>query len=157
MRRTLKLILALSATAAAGCSVAATGPETEFNGIKYTAEVADIVGALGTHQYSVIVTLTNTSGVQQTRTYPASCPVRIRLYRVADNSLLYDETRRVCDETPAATISVDAFSSKTLQSGVRFSTTFVGDSLPHTTYTVRAVVKTEGTRFVEVLAGTIAL
>ncbi len=148
MPRPIQLILALSALAAASCSSDVAAPQNEYNGIRYTAAVAP--NGIG---FTVIVTLENTSGVQQLRTYPAACPVRIRLYRTADNFRLYDETTWPCDATNTATITIDAFSSKTLQSGARSATTVTGDSLPHTAYTVYAVVRTEGATLVEVRAG----
>jgi hypothetical protein len=158
MRRTLKFILAFGATAATGCSTDVAAPQNEFSGIKYTAEVADVPGPIsGTHQFSVIVTLQNNGGDAKTRTYPASCPVRIRLYRVSDGRLLYDETKWTCAADPLVTLTIDGFSSKTLQSGTRFPTNVMGDSLPHTTYTVYAVVLTEGSTLVEIRAGTISL
>jgi hypothetical protein len=153
MRRTLKLILALTAMAGSGsCSTDPGAPQTEFNGLKYTAEIAP--NGFG---FTVIVTLQNPGGTAQTRTYPAACPVRIRLYRTANNLRLYDETTWPCSATPLATITIDGFSSKTLQSGARSATTVAGDSLPHTTYTVFAVVLTEGATLVEIRAGTYTL
>ena len=157
MRRTLKFILALGAMVAAGCGTDVAAPQNEYGGIRYTAEVAESSSQSGAKQFIVIVTLKNTGGGAQTRTYPASCPVRIRLYQVSDGRLVYDETTRPCAANPLVTLTIDGFASKTLQSGVRFATTVLGDSLPRTTYTAYAVVLTEGSTLVEVRAGTMTL
>jgi hypothetical protein len=70
--------------------------------------------------------------------------------------LLYDETRKPCASTPEATLLLEGFGSKTMTSGVRFPGVVAGDSLATgtTLYTVRAIVQTEGSKFVEVDAGT---
>ena len=157
MLRLSKWTVPLGALLIAACgSDSGTGPQTEFDGVKYTAAVV-LVPTGGQTLLSVVVTLTNTGGETRSRTYPASCPVRIRLYRSADNALLYDETRRACSAEPTATVSLASLESKTLQSGVRFPGTIAGDSLPFTTYVVRAVVLTEGTKEVLINAGTYAL
>jgi hypothetical protein len=105
----------------------------------------------------VIVTLQNNTGAVQTRTYPAACPVRIQLFRLSDNALLYDETRLPCDKTVTATLTLIGLGSTTLNSGVRFPGTIAGDSLPLVTYTVRVVVLTEGTSSVVLNAGSFNL
>lgn len=154
MRHALKFVLALGGIAAAGCSTDVAAPQNEYNGVKYTAAVNEIISPVGAKQFAVIVTLQNTGGGPQERTYPAACPVRIRLYRASDGVLVYDETQWPCSATPTATITIDGFSSKTLQSGPRFPTVVMGDSLPHTTFTVYAVTFTEGSTWLEIRAGT---
>jgi hypothetical protein len=155
MRRCLSVALV---AAAAACSTdLGSGPPSEFDGIKYTAEVQDIVsGSSGARQFAVVVTLQNLTSSTKTRTYPATCPVRVRLYRSSDNFLAYDETLRSCSPTPTSTITIPAQGTSTLTSGVRFPATVAGDSLAtgQTTYTVRAIVTTEGDKEVLIDAGT---
>jgi hypothetical protein len=158
-------VLVLLLVTAAGCSTDVSGPSTQFGGVKYTAVTNDIVtcplgvtsGPQCHHQFSVIVTMQNTTGATLTRTYPAGCPVRVQLYRLSDNARLYDETRWACDATPVATITLPGFSTTTLSSGVRFPGNVAGDSLPLVAYTVRAVVFTEGAASVIINAGTYTL
>jgi hypothetical protein len=153
----------LATLAFLGCSQdLGSGLPTEFDGVKYTAQVVQFdVGSQNPPSpvivFNVTVTLTNTGTAQQTRTYPAACPVRVRLYRQADGALMYDETRRNCDPQPTATINLGGQESKTVQSGIRYPSTIAGDSLPFTTYIVRAVVPTEGAKLVLLTAGTYEL
>jgi hypothetical protein len=157
MDRSRTLLLAIAALSVASCGQdLGTEAPTEFDGIKYTAETV-LVPTGGQTLVSVVVTLQNTGTASQTRTYPASCPVRILLFRQADDVLMYDERRRECGSTPVATITIDGLSSKQLQSGVRFPSSIAGDSLPFTTYNVRAAVMTEGTKTVLINAGTYIL
>ena len=148
--------LVICAMAAAACSGSSTGPSDVYGGIQYTATVSDIAGTQGTHQFAVLVTLHNTTTTTQTRTYPSGCPIRIRLYRQADNRLVYDETKITCTTTIPTTISLNPDESKTLTSGIRFPSAVIGDSLPATTYNVKAIIQTEGTKVVELTAGTYA-
>lgn len=157
MHRARTLLLALATVSVASCGTdLGTEPSTVFDGIKYTAETV-LVPTGGQTLVSVVVTLQNTGSGAQTRTYPASCPVRILLFRQTDDALMYDERRRDCSALPTATITIDGQSSKQLQSGVRFPGSIAGDSLPFTTYNVRAAVLTEGSKTVLISAGTYTL
>jgi hypothetical protein len=160
MNRSLTLILALGAASLSACSDD-LGPGTPnsvvIDGIRYTASVNEIIANNGSRQFTIIVTLSNQTSEVKTRTYPAACPVRVLLYRAADDFLVYDEEQRPCSATPTATVTISGSSTATLQSGIRFTGTVAGDSLPLTTYTARALVKTEGSREVIVNAGTVNL
>lgn len=151
---------ALAALALAACSDdLGSGTQSVFDGVRYTARVVtyDVGIMKPILVFAVFVTMTNTGAGQQTRTYPAACPVRLRLYRQTDGALMYDETRRSCDPQPATTITLAGQETKELQSGIRYPSTIAGDSLPFTTYLVRAVLATEGSTLVTVPAGTYQL
>jgi hypothetical protein len=140
--------------AAAGCASDGTGPVTEYDGVKYTATVATIQSGGSLTQFAVLVTLENMTTATVTRTYPAGCPVLVRLYRVGDGRRMYDETLRTCTFTDPTTIQLTSRATATLTSGPRLPGTVLGDSLPVATYIVHAVVQTEGATFVELAAGT---
>jgi hypothetical protein len=157
LRRTLMIVAGAGAVAAAACGGNAsgsgpTGTNNEFAGVAYTATVEEIP-ALTTRRFTVMVTLRNTTGQTVTRSYPAGCPVRIRLYRLLDGELVYDESDLECAFADPATITLAPGESKTLQSGPRWPPAVVGDSLVPSTYNVGAVLKTEGTTAVEISAG----
>jgi hypothetical protein len=122
-----------------------------INGVKYTARTNSLILADG-ERISIIATLENVSSVNQDREYPATCPVRIRLYRPADGFKMYDETLTTC-VSDTVTLSIPVAESRDLQSGLRKVTDVLGDSLPYNTYAVRAVVQTEGPGVLEVVAG----
>ena len=113
------------------------------NGIHVTASVSEIVTNSNPPtpypkiQFSVKVTLANTSGTAATLSYRPACAVRIQLRR-ADDSKVYDETTRQC-EPGLASITIAAQSQETLNSGIRFPTSVLGDSLAPGRYRVVAV------------------
>jgi hypothetical protein len=92
-----------------------------------------------------------------TLTYPATCPVRVRLYRLADTTLAYDETRRQCDQATIATVRIDPGKQWDIGSGFRDHGAVAGDSLPGATYIVRAVVSLDQVQSREISAGTVLL
>ncbi len=47
MRHALKIVLALGVIAAAGCSTDVAAPQNEFNGVRYTAAVNEIISPSG--------------------------------------------------------------------------------------------------------------
>lgn len=157
MRVSRTLVVALVLVSTAGCGTDPSGPKTEYDGVKYTASVNTIQSGMSLTQFAVLVKLENMTTATVTRTYPAGCPVRVRLYRESDGRLVYDETSRPCSFTEPATITLPSRTTHTLTSGPRLPGTVLGDSLPVATYTVRAVVTTEGTTHVEVLAGSYAI
>ena len=108
--------------------------------------------------YNLLVTVSieNTSAVPITLTYPASCPIRIRLYQPADDALVYDETKVVCPFDDQATITISPGATRSIGSGFRGMVGIVGDSLRFATYRVFAVPQMEGHVF-EVPAGSITL
>jgi hypothetical protein len=153
--RSLATLLIVATAASCGGNASASGPigvSNEFGGVAYTAEIREIVSTT-TRRFMVVVTLSNTRGIAATRTYPAGCPVRIRLYRVSDGVLVYDESKTPCAVTDPVTVTLFAGESMTLQSGVRWPPNVLGDSLAAVRYYVGAVVQTEGTQFVEIAAG----
>ena len=153
--RSLAALLPVAAAVACGGNASASGPigvSNEFGGVAYAAEIREIV-ATTTRRFSAFVTMTNTKGLAVTRTYPAGCPVRIRLYRASDGVLVYDESRRPCTYSEPVTLTLNAGESKTLQSGVRWPPDVLGDSLAAVRYFVGAVVQTEGAQLVEIAAG----
>ena len=148
----------LAVAAGLGCSTDVAAPPSNFGGIQYTASVAGVSAGTGhVPLLNAIVTLQNTAGVVQTRTYPLSCPVRIQLYRLSDNALMYDESKLPCDMTTTGTLTIPGLASTTLSSGVRFPGNIAGDTLPLVTYTVRVLVLTEGTKQVLINAGSFNL
>jgi hypothetical protein len=153
MRVSRKAIAAAALIGAAGCGTDPVGPKTEYGGVKYTAAVNTIQSGMSLTQFAVLVTLENMTTATVTRTYPAGCPVRIRLYRDSDGKRVYDETLRTCAFTNPATLQLTSRATFTLTSGPRLPGTVLGDSLPVATYIVHAVVQTEGTTVVEIAAG----
>jgi hypothetical protein len=153
MRSSRRLIGVLSMVAFAGCSSDAVGPATTFGGVQYSAAVNTIQSGSSLTQFTILVTMKNTTTATVTRTYPAGCPVRMRMYRSSDGKRVYDETTRTCTFTDPATITLQSLGTATLTTGPRLPGTVLGDSLPSATYIIRAVVQTEGTTFVEVDAG----
>jgi len=157
LSRTLMMVAGAGAVAAAACGGSAsgsgpTGTGNEFAGVAYSATVTEVTAST-TRWFSVVVTLRNTTNSDVTRSYPAGCPVRIRLYRALDNALVYDETTVTCGFTEPNTFTLEPGASRTLQSGTRWPPTVVGDSLPASTYNVSAVLQTEGPQAVEISAG----
>lgn len=151
--RVLKIVCWSALVGALACGDGVSAPETTFDGIKYTAATNTITSANGATQFTVLVTLENTTGGTLTRTYPATCPVRIKLYRASDQALLYDESRRDCDMSITATLTIGGRETAQVSSGVRFAQNVLGDSLPSTTYNVKALVLTECTKTVLIDAG----
>lgn len=145
MRRAIGLVAVL---ATVSCAVDPVGPQTEYDGVKYSATPTN-VPIIG---FVVLVKMENMTTAVLTRSFPAGCGVRIRLYRPIDGRLVYDETRWPCDYTTPVTITLQPRASSQLTSGGRNSP--LGDSLPAASYIVHAVVRTEGTKHVEVDAGT---
>jgi hypothetical protein len=143
--------------AVAGCATDGTGLQTEFDGVRYTATVSTIQSGMSLTQFAVLVTLENMTTTTVSRTFPAGCPVRIRLYRQADGRLVYDETQRTCDFTTTTTIQLQSRETHTLTSGPRLPGTVLGDSLSSATYSVHGVAATEGATMVELAAGTYLL
>jgi hypothetical protein len=132
--------------------------QTTWGGVKYTAETRILTQSNSPQvQFTVVLTLQNTNRTSVTRTYLAACPVRIRLYRQANNQLVYDETRRACGSTTQVEITLNADERRDLSSGVRLPASVAGDSLAFATYIVKAVPTTEGDNVFEVNAGTVFL
>jgi len=156
MRKACAIFCTLSAAAyAAGCTASASGPigvTNEFDGVRYDAEVREIVSTT-TRQFIVVATLTNIRGLAVSRSYPPSCAVRVRLYRMPDHVLVYDETTVPCTFGEPTELTLYPGESKTLQSGVRWPPNVLGDSLAATRYYVGAVVQTGGDQFIEIAAG----
>lgn len=140
--------------AVAGCGTDGTGPQTDFDGVRYSATVSTIQSGQSLTQFTVLVTLENLTTATVTRTYPAGCPVRVRLYRQADGARVYDEVLLTCSVTTPATITLTSRESKTLTSGPRTPASVLGDSLTAGTYIVHGVAQTEGATFVELNGGT---
>jgi hypothetical protein len=119
--------------------------EPTVNGISATASVNEIVTysvpatTYPKIQFSVKVTLANTTGTTATVSYRTACSVRIQLRR-ADDSKVYDETTRAC-EPGVASLTIPAQSQQTLFSGIRFPATVLGDSLAPGRYRVVAVLQ----------------
>jgi len=144
----------------AGCgSDGPSGPSgagVTINGVFYSATVTEVVHSTS-RQFSVTVRLENRGNDEARRNFPVSCPVRVRLYRQLDGKLVYDETKLACASSDLATLAIPAGQQYTLSSGIRFPATIAGDSLSTTSYIVKAVAQTEGTRLVELTAGTYTL
>jgi hypothetical protein len=158
-RSTLARIALLStALAISACSSDEDDPmEPETTpAVVYSASVSETRFSAG---YSLLVTLSieNISLFPVTLTYPASCPIRIRLYEPADNAPVYDETRVICPFDGQATLTISPGATRTIGSGFRAMVGIVGDSLRFATYRVFAVPQMEGSGVVEVPAGSVTL
>jgi len=104
----------------------------------------------------VIVTLKTTGSRRNTRTYPWVVPFAF-VVPIRRQCAVYDETKINCDQAFDRNIIVGAQESKDAAIGVRFPSRCFGDSLPAATYTVRAVVLTEGTAQVLLDAGSASI
>ena len=133
--RTILVVALVGAVAGAGCGDGVSAPQSVYVTIRYSAAVVPTAGF-----FNVAVTLQNTTSGATTRTFPTGCAIRVRLFRAADDALLYDESRVPCPPGDSTTIAIPGSGAYTLYSGLR---TF-GDSLPVTTYYVRLYVLTEG-------------
>jgi hypothetical protein len=106
---------------------------------------------------SARVTLTNTTAAAIDRTYPAGCPVLLRLYRESDQALVYDEGQRPCVVTTPIGFRVEGQASTVLASGTRFNPTVAGDSIPAGTYRAAVLLRITGMNPIEIEAGTYRL
>jgi hypothetical protein len=132
----------------------ATGPTAalQVDGIQYSASVGESVARNGRIFFVVTVTLRNRTDQLISRRYPVGCAVQVRLYRLIDRSRVYDEGRRGCAPADSLSVSIPAGGSIVLSSGLRYPPT-ITDTLPAVQYDVRALVRTERSGPVEVLAG----
>lgn len=155
-RRVALLAAALAIGACSSTEEAAITAPTSTDGVVYSASASETRFEAG---YNLLVTLSiaNTTAAPVALTYPASCPIRIRLYQPSDNALVYDETRVPCPSDTQATLTIPAFSERTIGSGFRGMVRIVGDSLRFATYLVFAVPQTEGAFVFEIPAGSITL
>jgi hypothetical protein len=153
--RVAPLLAALAMACSSVEDVVVTEP-TLTPGLVYSASTTELRIDAG---YSLLVTLSieNTSTAPITLTYPASCPIRIRLYQPSDNALVYDETRVACASDGEATLTISPQDSRSIGSGFRGMPRIVGDSLPFAIYRVFAVPQMEGAAVFEVPAGSITL
>jgi hypothetical protein len=140
----------------------ATGPTSNTasaDGIVYSARVDLIQNVLYPTKppafFQITATLTNRRAVMLTRTFPAGCPVRIRLERDADNAVVYDETRRPCADAPSTVVNVEPNLQRTISSGMKVFDSFRGDSIPEGTYTVFATLQPAGASPIVLRAGTV--
>lgn len=120
-----------------------------------TAQVVEVEHTnTGIKQVTIRVTLTNTGQATANLSYLATCPVRFRLYRVLDQSLVFDETAVACANVGAVDLAIPPQESRELNSGTRNPWTLHGDSLPMGAYSAAGVVHIVGVGPVEVDAGT---
>jgi hypothetical protein len=148
--------LALAAASCSSDEVTTSAEPKATTGIEYTAGTSELRFE-GNVNLMVTLTIANRSAEPITLTYPAGCPVRIRLYRVADDSLRYDETRLTCTVTNPAQLTLQPQSSRSFGSGFRSMPRMAGDSLQFTLYRVAAVPTTEQESILEIPAGLIDL
>jgi len=154
-RTALVCVALLGAPLACGGTDAAgpAPPGNVLDGVAYTASV-EILDKL----VVLRVTLTNTTTGAITRSYPAGCPVRIRLYRLTDNALVYDESQAPCGSTTPVSVTIAPQQSASLTSGPRYRCTIAGDSLPTpATYFAAALVRIVGMNPIELDAGTYSI
>jgi hypothetical protein len=151
--------LAALVALAAGCAneggvAEPSGDGSELlGGIAVSASPADVSAWFVTIQ----VTLTNTTASAVERSYPAGCPVLIRLYREPDQVLVYDEGRRPCAVTTPIAFRLDAQESFVLTSGARYNPSVAGDSLPAGRYRAAALLRITGLNPIEIDAGSYRL
>jgi hypothetical protein len=139
----------------------AVSPAGTINGVRYSASLELIANELYPNKppafFNVVVRLTNTRAVPLSRSYPVDCPVLLTLERVSDGLMVYDESARPCAPTPIAALDIPTDGSTTLVSGLRMFATLRASAVPVGSYRVKATLRTEGTRPVELLAGTLTI
>lgn len=164
--KTRSWMLAAVCASAAACGWSEVTPpeqapdETENTAaanVQYSATVKNIEILRGTPPFIAILRIQNAGRQMVTLTYPASCPVRIRLYREADSVRVYDETVRPCGSETTATLRLAPGQQWDIGSGVRYPATVAGDSLEPGSYIVRVVPQTAHDGTVEIVAGTFVL
>lgn len=135
------------------------GPAGETtNGIVYSARANAITASTYLPGFNIILTLSNPTGNAVTVTYPAGCPVRVRLYRLLDDRLMYDETKVTCQVTSPATMTLQAGQTRTVGSGSRENCAVAGDSIVmNAVYRFTAVPQMEGATTLELPAGELNL
>lgn len=154
--RALAVALAVLVAACSSNEITEGPDEVRTPGIEYTASTSELEFD-GTVNLLVTLTIENKTADPVTLTYPAGCPLRIRLYRLQDDALRYDETRVACTVTDPVQLTIQPQTSRSLGSGFRNMTGIAGDSLAFTNYRVVAVPRTEGSSIIEVSAGSITL
>jgi hypothetical protein len=118
------------------------------------ALAAAVVEIADGRMVSVQAFLTNNTSGDIAVSYPAGCPVRIRLYRQGDDALVYDEAGFPCSFAVTATLTLSPGQTRTLTSGGRFPWTVSGDSIPVGPYRATGIVRIIGENPVELEAGT---
>jgi hypothetical protein len=130
-----------------------------FGDIAYVASVAEIEHTLTeVKQLSVQVDLTNQTGEQLARAYPAGCPVRVRLYRPLDGALVYDESRTPCTAENPVDFTIGPHGTVQPASGPRNPWFVHGDTIAApATYNAAALVRIVGQNPIEIDSGTYRL
>ena len=148
--------LVLSCSSGEGDVSEPTAPGGQvFGDLAYSARVLEVEHTQTTvKQLTLRVELTNQSDEMLSRAYPAGCPVRIRLYRVLDNALVYDESRFPCGAESPIGFSLGPQQSIAISSGTRNPWEVAGDSLPvPASYYAAALVRVVGQNPIEIDAG----
>jgi len=145
---------ALAFGSSCGSSSDATAPEEVPPEVEYSMQSSETNLDVDLPPNLLLaMTIGNTSSAAVDRVYPAGCPIRFRIYRTLDDSLVYDETKVACSLTTPATIRIQPGEQRTIGSGFRQMTGIMGDSIPCGTYRLVGVPGTEGTQVIEVEAG----
>lgn len=149
--------VALVATAVAcGSMGGSTGPAEaeEIPAVTYTMEGTEFLPSSQLPpNLMIVMSVENEGSVPVEKSYPAGCPVRIRIYRDLDDTLIYDETKLGCSNSDPATFRVLPGETRTIGSGFRQMTQIMGDSIPCGRYRLVGVPQMEGDEVIEIPAG----
>ena len=152
------IVGALVVVSCGGSDSTTEPPGETTNGVVYSARAFAMTASTYTPGFNVVLTLENPTANSVTLTYPAGCPVRVRLYRLLDDRLMYDETRLTCQITSPADLILQAGATRTIGSGSRENCAVAGDSLlMNTSYRFVAVPQMAGATSLEVPAGELNL
>lgn len=155
-RRALIAVGVTAAAVACGSVGESTGvdPEVSAPALTYQMEGSEFQpsGALPPNLL-VIMSAQNGASVPIETSYPAGCPIRLRIYRQLDSALLYDETQLACAVPSPVSFRVQPGETRSIGSGFRQMTQIMGDSIPCGRYRLVGVPQTEGTKVIEIEAG----
>lgn len=160
MKHLPTLAVTLLATLALGCSDSEpTDPnDTQaINGVELTGEIVVIPGGISAFASGMVlsakVEARNVTSQNVDITYPVSCPVRIRLYRPADDRLIYDQTQFDCDASLVTTLHLGAGQTHSFTTGNTTPTAIEADSVAAGYYRAVGVFRTTGNNPIEVELG----
>jgi hypothetical protein len=147
--------MAVAGLACSSDETVAPDQQEAIEGLDLSAEVVRINtgGAFANGMIlSVQVNVTNTTSQTVSRTMPAACAVRVRLY-LQDTDLRYDQTTFPCNAETVVPLVLSPGETKSLTSGSYFPINILADSVPAAFYRATAVLRITGENPVEIEAG----